>query len=167
MTKQPEVLNSVSVFVDGIGFIASTASVELPKIEFEQFESKSGVSTNKIATSVLKAMEAKFELNETNRVYFLELARRFGTYATVWVKANTVIDGHERKIVATLRGTVDNFEFFKPELGKETKSSFTMNVRFFNYVQDGEPLVLVDVDNMICALAGVDIWANQRQFLQG
>ena len=44
MIRKSEVLNSQSVYVEGLGFIANTAKVELPKIEFEEFEAKSGIA---------------------------------------------------------------------------------------------------------------------------
>ena len=89
MIRKSEVLNSASVFIEGLGFISNTAKVELPKIEFETFEAKSGVAVHNITTTVLKKMEAKFELNEVNDVYFEALAKRQNEKAVLWVKKNT------------------------------------------------------------------------------
>ena len=89
MIRKSEVLNSQSVYVEGLGFIANTAKVELPKIEFEEFEAKSGIAIHGITTTVLKKMEAKMELNEVNDVYFEALAKRQNEKAVFWVKKNT------------------------------------------------------------------------------
>ncbi|MDR2905280.1 MAG: phage major tail tube protein [Helicobacteraceae bacterium] len=166
-TKIPEIINSCAVYVDGVGFIATAASVENPKIEFEQFEGKSGVAGFKVGTTILKPMEAKFELNEINFVYFTQAGLRNALYATIWTKVNTEIDGKVKNVVFTYRGTIDSLELPKIELGAEAKCSFTLNTKFFSVLHDKLPLVLVDVDNMICALGGVDIWAEHRSFLKG
>lgn len=165
MGKRAEIITGCSLYVDGVGFIANTATVELPKIEFESYESKSGVSTHKVQTSVLKAMEAKFEINEVNAIYFAAMGARLDVPAVIWVKTTSIIDKKERKIVATLKGFVQDFEFPKPEIGKEAKSSFTMCVDFFSYIQDAVPLVTIDVDNMVCQIGATDVWSTQREHL--
>jgi len=167
MIRKSEIINSCSVFVEGLGFISNTASVELPKIEFESFEAKSGVATHSVTSTVLKKMEARFELNEVNKVYFTAITKRQNEKAVFWVKSNTNLNATDRKITVTLKGHVDTFEFPKGEHGKEAKSTLQVAVDFFKYEQDGETLVLIDIDNMICEIDGTDIWTAQREFLVG
>lgn len=167
MIRRSETLNSCSVYVDGLGFISNTANVELPKIEFESFESKSGVASHNVTTTVLKMMEAKFDLNEVNSVYFDAIAKRQNEKAEFWVKKNTNLNATDSQTVVTLKGQIDSFEFPAGEIGKEEKAAISLKVDFFKYEKDGATHVLIDVDNMICEINGNDIWAAQREFLVG
>lgn len=167
MVRKSEVLNSSSVFVEGIGFISNTAKVELPKIEFETFEAKSGIAVHSINTTVLKKMEAKFELNEVNKVYFEAIAKRQKQKSTFWVKKNTNKNATDSQTTVTLKGSVDVFEFPNGDIGTEEKSVLSLTVDFFKYEKDGQTLVLIDVDNLVCEINGEDLWQNQRDFLVG
>ena len=167
MNKKAEMITGASVYVDGIGFISTAAKVELPKIEFESFDGKSGITNHKVATTILKAMEAKFELNEINPVYFAAMGARKTIPTVLWVKATTLKDGKDSKIVATLIGDISNFEFPNIELSKETTCKFTLSVDFFSYIQDDAPLLTIDVKNMICQIGANDLWAEQRDHLVG
>lgn len=167
MIRKSEVLNSVSVYIEGMGFISNTAKVELPKIEFETFESKSGVAVHNIATTVLKKMEAKFELNEVNKVYFEAISKRQKQKSTFWVKKNSSKNATDSQTTVTLKGSVDVFEFPNGDIGSEEKSVLNLNVDFFKYEKDGQTLVLIDVDNLVCEINGEDLWQAQRDFLVG
>ncbi len=167
MVRKSEVLNSQTVFVEGVGFISNSAKVELPKVEFESFEAKSGVAVHNIPTTVLKKMEAKFELNEINKVYFEAISKRQNQKAVFWVKKNTNQNEADSKTTVTLKGSVDSFEFPNGDIGAEEKAALSLNVDFFKYEKDGQVLVLIDVDNLVCEINGKDIWQEQRDFLLG
>jgi len=167
MVRKSEVLNSQSVYVEGIGFISNSAKVELPKIEFESFEAKSGVAIHSIATTVLKKMEAKFELNEINRVYFEALAKRTKDKARFEVRKNTNKNSQDSRTVVTLKGTIDSFEFPNTDIGAEEKATLNLAVDFFKYEKDMQTLVLIDIDNLVCEINGKDLWQEQRDFLIG
>ena len=167
MIRKSEVLNSQSVYVEGLGFIANTAKVELPKIEFEEFEAKSGIAIHGITTTVLKKMEAKMELNEVNDVYFEALAKRQNKKAVFWVKKNTNKNSTDSKTTVTLKGSVKILEFPNGDIGSEEKASISVTVDFFKYEKDGQTPVLIDIDNMVCEIDGKDLWQEQRDFLIG
>jgi len=167
MIRKSEVINSCSIYVEGIGFISNSATVELPKVEFEAFEAKSGMAVHNVTTTVLKKMEAKFELNEINRVYFTALAKRQNEKAEFWVKKNTNLNAQDKKIVATIKGHIQTIELPKGELGKEAKTTITVAADFFKYEKDDETLFLIDIDNLVCEIDGTDIWQSQREFLVG
>lgn len=167
MVRRSEVLNSQTVYVEGVGFISNSAKVELPKVEFESFEAKSGVAIHSVATTVLKKMEAKFELNEVNKVYFEAIAKRQNQKSTFWVKKNTNQNEKDSKTVVTLKGSVDSFDFPSSDIGNEEKASLSLSVSYFKYEKDSRTLVLIDVDNLICEINGKDLWQEQRDFLLG
>jgi P2 family phage contractile tail tube protein len=153
--------------VEGIGFISNSASAELPKIEFEAFEAKSGMAVHSVTTTVLKKMEAKFELNEVNQVYFAAMSKRQNEKAVFWVKSNTNLNATDRRVTVTLKGHIQTLEFPKGEFGKEAKSTLQVAVDFFKYEQDEQTLLLIDIENLVCEINGEDIWASQREFLVG
>lgn len=160
--KQNEVINSASCYVEGIGFIGNTAKVELPKIEFESIENKSGLGTKKVATSMLKAMEAKFEINEVNLVYFEALQKR-NDQVVIWVKSHSYSGKKENRFTATLKGQVSLFESFTPEQGKEATEKFTLDVSFYKREMNEITQCLIDIDSGICEIGGKDVWETQRQ----
>jgi P2 family phage contractile tail tube protein len=167
MNRKTEILNAATVYVEGLGFISNTATVELPSIGFEGFEAKTGVATHEVTSTVLQKMDAKFELNEVNKVYFEAVAKRQNEKASFWVKKVSSKGGNEVQTVVTLKGSVKNFQLPSGEIGAEEKASLELNVDFFKYEMDGETMVLIDIDNMICEINGQDLWANQREFLMG
>ena len=167
VNRKSEVLNGSSVFLEGVGFISTTADAKIPKIEFEGFSVKSGLAEHHIDSTVLKAMEAEFGLNEVNDVYFEALAKRKGEQATIWVKKTSSQGTTDHQTVVTLKGHATSFEPPNDEIGKEYKASFNFAVDFYKYEIDGVEKFLIDVDNLICRINGVDLWEDSRNFLLG
>lgn len=166
LIKQSEVLNTVACYVEGIGFLGTTTKAELPKIEFETLESKNGLGTKKIHTAKLKAMEAKFEINEVNAVYFAALKKRTEE-VVLWVKTHSYSGKSENKFVATLKGQISAFESFTPEQGKETTEKFTLDVSFYKRELNDITQCLIDLDNGVCEIDGTDVWEEQRNHFIG
>lgn len=167
MIRKSEVINSMSIYVEGLGFISNSAKCTLPEIEFVEFETTSGVSEHGVTTTVLKKMEATFELNEVNKVYFEALSKRQNEKATFWLKENTNKNSGDSQTVVTLKGAIKKLALPESEVGKEAKSTITLSVDFFKHEKDGYTNVLVDIDNLVCEIAGKDIWQEQREFLIG
>jgi len=156
-------INNASIFVEGLGFISNAAKVELPEVDFVDFNVTSGMSEHTVDTIVLKKLEAKFELNDVNRVYFNAMRKRQGDTATFWVKAQ--MEGIN--VVATLKGNMKKLKFPTIEVGKEAKVTFDVNVRYFKLETNADTSYLIDVDNLICEIGGVDIWEDARAFHLG
>jgi len=156
-------INNASIFVDGLGFISNAAKVELPEVDFVDFSVTSGMSEHTVDTTVLKKLEAKFELNDVNMVYFKTMIKRQSDTATFWVKAQ--MEGVN--VVATLKGNMKKLKFPTIEVGKEAKVTFDVNVRYFKLETNADTAYLIDVDNLICEIGGVDIWEDARGFHLG
>lgn len=156
-------INNASIFVEGVGFLSNAAKVELPEIDFVDFNATSGMAEHTVDTTVLKKMEAKFELNDINPVYFKAMQKRQSEQAVFWVKAQ--MEGVN--VVATIKGNMKKLKFPTIEVGKETKVTFDVNVRYYKLETGSEVPYLIDVDNLICEIGGVDIWEDARNFHLG
>ncbi len=156
-------INSASVFVEGVGFLSSAGKVDLPEIDFVEFSAMSGMAEHTVDTTVLKKMEAKFELNDINMVYFKAMQKRESQLVSFWVKAK--FEGVD--VIATIKGNIKKLKFPTIEVGKESKVSFDVNVRFYKLEMGSEKPYLIDVDNLICEIGGVDIWEDARSFHLG
>lgn len=163
MNKKAEIINSASIFVEGLGFISHMAKAKLPEIEFAEFTHMSGMSENTSYSTILKQMKATLELIEENKVYYESLSKRILQQAKFDVKYTV----DNKQVVVTLKGSVVKMSHADIEVGKENVKTIELTVDFFKKETDGYVENLIDIDNMICEINGVDVWAAQREFLVG
>ena len=78
-----------------------------------------------------------------------------------------ICNSTDSKTTVTLKGSVKILEFPNGDIGSEEKASISVTVDFFKYEKDGQTLVLIDIDNMVCEIDGKDLWQEQRDFLIG
>ena len=163
MNKKAEIINSASIYVEGLGFIAHSAKAKLPEIEFAEFTHMSGVSENTSYSTILKQMKATLELIEENKVYFEALSKRTLERASFDVKYTA----NNKQVVVTLKGSIVKMTHADIEVGKENVKTIELTVDFFKKETDGYVENLIDLENMICEINGTDVWATQREFLVG
>jgi P2 family phage contractile tail tube protein len=163
VNRKSEAFNNASIFIEGLGFISSAAKGKLPDVEFVQYTNTSGMAEHTVDTSVLKQMKATLELIEENRVYAQALSRRKNEKTVIWIK----YESNAKKIVVTLMGNITKLGGVDVETGKENKQTMEISVSFYKKEVDGDTELLIDVDNLICELGGVDIWADSRAFIFG
>lgn len=108
-------------------------------------------------------MKSTLELTEDNSVYAQALAKRKSEKMIVWIKYQS----NNKQVVVTLNGNITKLNGVDVETGKENKQSLEMSVSFYKKEVNGTTEVLIDVDNLICELGGVDIWADSRAFIFG
>ncbi|MCP3922636.1 MAG: hypothetical protein GY714_08635 [Desulfobacterales bacterium] len=158
--KSPQTMTGASAFIEGVGFLGTTKEVELPKIEFEEWESKSGLMVRKIDSGVLKPMTAKIVLEEYNDVYYEALKKRFNHNASIYLKQNLAPD--YTSIVATFGGSVTSLESPKTELAKEVNVTLNLNLWFYKFEIDGSEKILADLKSFILRIDGDDIYSQIR-----
>lgn len=163
VNRKSEAFNNASIFIEGIAFISSAAKGKLPDIEFLQYAHTSGMAEHTVDTTVLKQMKATLEFIEENPVYAQALSRRKTEKTVVWIK----YESNSKQIVVTLMGNINKLNGVDVETGKENKQSLEMSVSFYKKEVNGSTELLIDVDNLICELGGVDIWADSRAFIFG
>ena len=153
-------MTGASVFIEGVGFLGTSKEIELPKIEFETWESKAGLMVRKIDSGVLKAMTTKIVMEEYNDVYFSTLGKRWKNNVGIYAKQNIAPDNIP--IVATFRGSVMSMQMPKIELAKEVNVTIELNTWFYKFEVSGAEKLLIDIQNMILQIDGEDKYADIR-----
>jgi P2 family phage contractile tail tube protein len=159
-TKIPQTMTGSSVFIEGVGFLGTSKEIELPKIEFETWESKSGLMVRKMDSGVLKAMTTKIVMEQYNDVYFSALGKRWKKNVGIYAKQN--IAPNNIPIVATFRGSISSMQMPKMELAKEVNITIELNTWFYKFEIEGNEKLLIDLENMILQIDGEDKYADIR-----
>lgn len=157
LVRQPDIINEQNLFIEGLGFLGLASKIELPAIEFETIE-QTGVYKGEIATDILKAMIAKFTLKEYNPVIWQALSKRGVQSPSIYAKWDSKGKNINAPQVATFRGKIKKLED-NLEVGKEAELVFEMAVDFYKRESYGKTLLLIDTENLICEINGVDQWA--------
>jgi P2 family phage contractile tail tube protein len=159
-TKIPQTMTGSSVFIEGVGFLGTSKEIELPKIEFETWESKAGLMVRKIDSGILKAMTTKIVMEQYNDVYFSALGKRWKNNVGIYAKQN--IAPNNIPIVATFRGSISSMQMPKMELAKEVNITIELNTWFYKFEIEGNEKLLIDLENMILQIDGEDKYADIR-----
>ena len=163
--KARQILRDMNILVDGIGNIGVSKSVELPKVEFLTTERGGAMAVEEVVP-LIKAMNAKISLNEYNTEAFSAANKVFGTGTTIFIKGSTVQGDVKTPILATLKGKVKLLENPLPEAGKEVEMNMEISVTAYSFEIDGKKKIDIDVENMICVIDGVDLYAELRAHIQ-
>ncbi|RXJ80817.1 phage tail protein [Aliarcobacter skirrowii] len=160
----PQVVQECNVFINGKGYLGVTKSLKLPTFEFETMEVK-GAMGAEVSTGVLKATEIEFKIQVLDTNLFLSTG--LNTYANrvpFLFKASVFQSGKMKKVPLSLAITGDIKAVELPELesSKEMEVTVKMSAHFVNLNIDGVPVILKDVENMICIIGGVDHLAQTR-----
>jgi len=163
--KARQILRDMNILVDGIGNLGISKSVELPKIEFLTSERGGAMAVEEVIP-LIKAMSAKITLNEYNGEAFSAANKVFGSGTTIFIKGSTVQGDVKTPILATIKGKVKVIENPFPESGKEVEMNMEISVTAYSFEINGQKKIDIDVDNMICVIDGVDLYAELRAHIQ-
>lgn len=160
LVRQPDIINKQNLFIEGLGFLGTASKIEVPAVEFETIE-KEGVYKGEMATDILKALTAKFTLKEYNPVIWQALSQRSMQSPNIYAKWDSKGKNINAPQVATFRGKVKKLED-NLEVGKEAQLVFEMAVDFYKRESYGKTELLIDTENLVCEIAGVDQWATLK-----
>lgn len=163
----PQVIQECNVFVNGKGYLGVTKSLKLPTLEFETLETKGAMSAE-FSTGVLKSTEIEFKLQVIDKNMFL--ATGLNSYVNrvpFLFKASIFQSGTTKKVPLSLAitGDIKSIELPDLESAKEMEIGIKMSAHFIDLNIDGIPMILKDVENMICIIGGVDHMAMVRSNL--
>jgi len=159
--KKPQILTGANLFVEGVGHLGTSKIMTLPKLEFETEKQSTGGLTRHIDLATLKEMEAEFELEEYSSVVYTALKKRTGDAAFL-VKANIRQGARDLPVIATLKGVVSLLDDGTMESKKQAARKVKLGVNYYSLELDGKQEVLVDVENMILEIDGVDLLEQAR-----
>ena len=151
----PQTLTGCNVFVEGIGFLGTSAKVKLPTVEREQFEIKHTALQYNINAPIFKPLEAEFTFAEVDPRFFA-MAAKLDDSAQWHVKYNLSQGQTQIPLVATFQGSASTVELPESEL-KEVEVTAKMNVRFYKLELSSKELYLIDTKNMIARIHGHDL----------
>ena len=160
----PQVVQECNVYINGQGYLGVTKNLKLPTIEFGMLEVK-GAMEAEFSTGVIKATEIEFKIQVLDANLFI--AAGLNTYANrvpLLFKASIFKSGTMKKVPLSLAVTGDFKTIELPDLegGKEFEVTVKMSAHFINLNIDNVPVILKDVENMICMIGGVDHLAQTR-----
>ena len=162
--RQPEKINGVNVFIDGIGHLGVVEEVKLPEVKQKLESVNVGGIERDIQTGVFEKMEAEITLTEYSPIVYAAMAANMkkGLPVVFICKANIVQGGVKKGVVATIAGDVTiNDNSLKG--GETAKRTIKVSVRKYALEIDGKQGVLIDVDNLVAVLDGVDVLEELRK----
>jgi len=162
--RQPEKINGVNVFIDGIGHLGVVEEIKLPEIKQKLESVVSGGFERDVQTGIFEKMEAEINLTEYSPVAFAAMSANMkkGIPVVFICKANIVQDGKKKSVVATIAGDVTiNDNTLKS--GETVKRTIHVSVRKYVWEVDGKQGVMIDTDNLIAVIDGVDVLEELRK----
>lgn len=159
-----QVLREMNILVEGIGNVGTSSKVELPDVEFLTIE-REGAMAKEEVIPLIKAMSAKFILNEYNRNAFTATSKQFGDSPTFYCKGSFIQGDTTSQIVATITGKVKKFQNPFSDRAKEVEQTIEVAVGAYTLEIDGDKVIDIDVDNLICEIDGVDLFEDLRNHI--
>lgn len=163
----PQIIQEANVFINGKGYLGISKNVKIPTLEWEMIENKGALSAN-YTTGILKDTEMEFKINVLDFNTFLSFGlNSFTNRVPFLFKASIHQSGKANKVPLSMAVTGDiiSLETTELEAGKEMEVTIKMSAHFLNLNIDGVPLIIKDVENMICIVGGVDYMAKVRSNL--
>ncbi len=167
MSRLPQTMRDINIFVDGIGHLGTSAEFELPKINQKKFSQEFGGFERDVLTGSFEKMEASVTLNEYSAAVYaaMALGNVTGLGVNITVKGSIYQEGKSKQAIATIQGNIDIDDgSWKPN--EQVKRKLTMSVNLYAMEIDGKQACLFDVNNMIAMIDGVDFLATLRSQIQ-
>ncbi|PSM51370.1 phage tail tube protein FII [Campylobacter blaseri] len=167
MRIAPMVLQEANVFINGKGYLGVTKKFKIPTLEQEVTQAK-GALTTEYSAGVFKPMEVEIPLS----VVDFNLYAGFGlnnltNKIPLLIKGSIHQSGKEKQELAlAITGDFKSIEHGDYEAGAEFETTLKASVHFMSLTIDGKPLIVYDVDNMICIVGGVDYMSKVRSILE-
>lgn len=165
--RKSQIINASCIYIEGIGFLGTSAEVEIPAIEFETYEQNGGFYKQNLNTGILKTMTAKFIVSEFNSVIYESFSKQFNKSnpSNLYVKWNVSSPKGHFDHIATFRGDITKHTPPKVAAGEEVKCEFELQLSFLKLEDYGVESVLIDTNNLICRIGGTDLWEEIRSNL--
>jgi hypothetical protein len=162
-------LKNINLFADARTYMGKVTELTPPKLTSKTEEYRGGGMGGPVEyTMGYEKLSASFTLAEADK-HLLKLAGLQAHHA-VNVQMRGVIDdeqGNVGSIVITLRGKITEADLGTMKPGEKSETKFTMAVNFYELKVDDEIVHLVDVQNNVYTIGGVDQMIAHRAILEG
>jgi len=164
--RTPEKISNVNVFIDGVGHLGVVEEVKLPEVKQKLETVNVGGIERDIQTGIFEKMEVEITLTEYSSIVYAAMAANMkkGLPVVFICKANIVQGGKKKGVIATIAGDItvtDN----SLKGGETAKRTIKVSVRKYIWEVDGKQGVMIDVDNLIAIIDGVDVLEELRKNL--
>ncbi|EJP75096.1 MULTISPECIES: phage major tail tube protein [Campylobacter] len=162
----PQVVQEANVYINGQGYLGVVKSLTIPKIEQEMVEMKGALSGN-FASGSIKAVEMEFKLNILDKNMFLGYGLNTWKNRIPFLFKASIFQAGREPMPFSMAVTGDIIEIDPGsfESGKEMEVNVKLAVHFLDLNIDKIPMIVFDVENMICLIGGVDYLAKVRSNL--
>lgn len=165
-TKIPQVIQQANVYIDGQGYLGVTKSVKLPTLEWETVEVKGGLGYN-AGTGILKPVEIELKLTNIDfNLYAAMGANNYVLRTPILIKESIhQSGGKEQAIAVSVLGEFTQIEANDQESGNEMEVTLKIAATFYSVSVGNTPVIIVDTQNLICMIGGVDQMQKLRENL--
>lgn len=163
--RNRQIWRDMNILVGGIGNLGLSKTMETPKVEFLTIEREGAMAMEEVVP-LIKALTAKIVLNEYNNEAFSAAAQQFGSAPMFVCKGSTVQGDLKVPVLIMLKGRVKVLETPIPDRGKEVEMTLEIAITAYSMEINGVKKINIDVENMICAIDGVDLYAELRNHIQ-
>lgn len=164
-TKQRQIWRDHNILVNGIGNLGVSKSLKAPEIEFLTSERDGAMAIEEVIP-LIKAMSAEIVLNEYNTEVYSAVAKQFNNSPTFFCKGSMVQGDQKIPVLHTIKGKVKKLGSPIPDRGKEVEMTLEISVSAFSKEINGVKVIDIDLENMICIIDGVDLFAELRAHIQ-
>lgn len=154
----PRILKNFNLFVDGRGQAGKVDELELPTLTLATEEHRGGGMDAPAQIDMgMEAMSATFTLAEYDEKVIALFGLAAGSAVQLTARGALVDNfGVVTPVVVNLRGVITEFEPGAWQAGEKATAKFTLGVRYYRYDSNGQTIILIDVENMIRIIGGVD-----------
>ncbi|WP_170000590.1 phage major tail tube protein [Campylobacter sp. RM9328] len=163
----PQVVQEANVYINGQGYLGVVKTLNIPKIEQDMIEAKGALSGN-FASGVIKPVEMEFKLNVLDKNMYLGYGLNTWNNRIPFLFKASIFQagkGEAQPFSMAVTGDIIEIDPGSFESGKELEITVKLAVHFLDINIDKIPMVLFDVENMICLIGGVDYLAKVRSNL--
>ena len=164
MDAAAQILKNFNLFVDGRGFAGNCEEVQLPNLAIQTEDYRAGGMDTSVPLDMgMEKLEASFKLSR----FSVETLRLFGvaqgaTIPLVFRGALESLDGTVIPVVVTMTGKIRSVETDAISPGAKVSQTYTVDLTYYRYQQNGLTIHEIDVLNFKRIIAGVDRLAAMR-----
>jgi len=163
------ILKNMNLFVDGKGYAGKVTELTLPKLTTKTSEYRAGGMDMPIEVDMgMEKMEAGFTFNGYDPALLPLFGISVGIKRQLLTARGSLVDemtGIERPIEVILHGAFKEVDMGTWKPGEDATLKLTMAVTHYELIHDGVPIYVIDPENMIRMINGVDMMIQTRNNL--
>ena len=161
------ILRNFNLFIDGRGYAGEANMVTLPTLAVKTEAYRAGGMDAEVDIDMgMEKLEASLELSGIDRDLVRQWGLSEGNQIPLTVRgALRDDDGTTTPVVVNLRGQVKQLDWGDWKAGESVPIKAMISVRYYKYVDNGDTLIEIDVENMVRIVDGVDQLAEMRAAL--